>query len=79
MSDNGYHQARIMMADDIQLVQFHCNVPTNIPTVLRHPCEVHEGAEHVFTPCKLFAISTMEACLCSNIVRCHDSDLLCCN
>ena len=79
MSEYGYHQARMMTTDDIQLVQFHYPVPTHLSSVLRYPSQVSESAELIPARSELSALSTMEACLCSDIVGCDSGDVLFCH
>ena len=78
MSDYGYHQARMMTTDDIQLVQFHCPVPAHLSSVLRHSGQVPESAEHILAHCELPALFAMEAYLCANIAGCDGCDVLFC-
>ena len=78
MSDFGYHQARMMTTDDIQLVQFHYPVPAHLSFVLRYPGQVSESAELIPARSELSALSTMEASLCSDIAECDSGDVLFC-
>ena len=76
MSDYGYHQARMMTTDDIQLVQFHYPVPAHLSSVLHYPGQVSESAELIPACSELSALSTMEAYLCSNIAGRDSGDVL---
>ena len=76
MSDYGYHQARMMTTDDIQLVQFHYPVPAHLSSVLRHPSQVSESAELIPALSELSTLSTVEACLCFDIAWRDSGDVL---
>ena len=67
MSDLGYHQARMMTSDDIQLIQLHCPVPAHLSAVLCHSSKAHTGQEFVFAPRELSALLAVETCLCTDL------------